>query len=194
MASYRRISSTLTLLAVSMTAMPAAAAASPLLGGYGGPGEGNQAILGSALVGGAGGGGGSSSSGSSGPGGSAGSTGSLSSPATGAGASAGDGEAESAGSGQRGSTAGGGTKGSGGQAAGRTSGSRGRGEKAPDGAPRADLVLPRDDDLQTASGGAQALGLSAADLGYVQLALGVLVATGLITRRLARTPTGPAGL
>jgi hypothetical protein len=195
MASYRRISSTLTLLAVSMAAMTAAAAAGPLLGGYGGPGEGNQAILGSALVGGAGGGGGSSSSGSSGSGGSAGSTGSLPSPATGAGTSAGNGEAESSGSGQRGSTAGGGTKGSGGQAAGRTSGSRGRRGKASAGAPGKDLVSPRDDASQTtASGGAQALGLSASDLGYVLLALGVLAATGLITRRLARTPTAPAGL
>jgi hypothetical protein len=194
MASYRRISSTLTLLAVSMTAMTGAAAASPLLGGYGGPGEGNQAILGSALIGGAGGGGGSSSSGSPGPGGSAGTTGSLSSPATGAGASAGDGEAESTGSDQRGSTAGGEARGSDGQAAGRTSGSRDRDGKASGGAPRADLVVPRDDASQTASGGAQALGLSAADLGYVLLTLGVLVATGLVTRRLARTPTGPAGL
>jgi len=94
MASYRRISSTLTLLAVSMTAMTAAAAASPLLGG----------------------------------------------------------------------------------------------------SPRADLVLPRDDASQTASGGAQALGLSAADLGYVLLALGALGVTGLITRRLARSATGPAGM
>ncbi len=184
----------LTLLAVSMAVMTAAAAAGPLLGGYGGPGEGNQAILGSVLVGGAGGGGGSSSSGSSGSGGSAGSTGSLSSSATGAGTSAGAGEAESSGSGQRGSTVGGGTKGSGGQVAGRTSGSRDRGGKASGGALPADLVSPRDEAPQTASGGAQTLGLSAADLGYVLLALGVLAATGLITRRLARTPTEPAGL
>ena len=62
------------------------------------------------------------------------------------------------------------------------------------GSPRADLVLPRDEASQTASGGAQALGLSAADLGYVLLALGALGVTGLITRRLARSATGPAGM
>ncbi|HEY5342876.1 MAG TPA: hypothetical protein VIJ66_04370 [Solirubrobacteraceae bacterium] len=157
-----------------MTAMTAAAAASPLLGGYGGPGEGNQAILGSALLGGAGGGGGSSSSGSSGSGGPAGSAGSLSSPATGARTPAGHGEAESTRSGQRGSST--------------TSGG------ASGGSPRADLVLPRDDASQTASGGARALGLSAADLGYMLLALGALGLTGLITRRLARSATGPAGM
>jgi hypothetical protein len=193
MTTHRNILLTLISLTAITVAVPSAAHAGPLLGGYGGPGEGNQAILGSALVGGAGGGGGGSSSGSSGPGGSSGSIGSLSSPATGAGTSAGHGEAQSTSSGQRGSAAGAGARGSGGPAEGRISGSRHRGGKA-SGAPRADLVLPRDDASQTASGGAQALGLSAADLGYVLLALGVLAATGLITRRLARTPTAPAGL
>lgn len=49
---------------------PTASASSTLLSGYGGPGEGNQAILGSTLIGGSGGsrgGGGSSSTGSSAP-------------------------------------------------------------------------------------------------------------------------------
>jgi hypothetical protein len=39
-----------------------------------------------------------------------------------------------------------------------------------------------------------ALGLSGEDLGYVLLALGVLVLTGFVTRRLARAPARPEGL
>ena len=62
---------TTTLLAVLMAAAPSSAWANSLLSGYGGPGEGSQTILGSALLG---GGGGSS-------GGTSGSTGSSSSGA-----------------------------------------------------------------------------------------------------------------
>jgi hypothetical protein len=176
MASYRKISSILTLLAVLMAAATSAAAASPLLSGYGGPGEGNQAILGSALVGGAGGGGrGPSSSGSSGSNGSPGSSGS-SSGRSGRGASSGEG---------------------GGRAVGRGTASRaGRGNEknTSGGAPITYPSLPRDDASQTTSGGSQALGLSVADLGYALLVLGVLVATGLVTRRLAQASTAPRGL
>jgi hypothetical protein len=57
MTTHRKTLSILASLVVMTTAVPAFASASPLLGGYGGPGEGNQAILGSALIGGAGGGG-----------------------------------------------------------------------------------------------------------------------------------------
>jgi hypothetical protein len=45
---------------------PAASASSTLLSGYGGPGQGNQAILGSTLIGGSGGSGGGGGSGGSG--------------------------------------------------------------------------------------------------------------------------------
>jgi hypothetical protein len=52
-----------TLLALAIVvAVPAAAGANPLLTGYGGPGQGNQAILGSALLNGSGGGSGGGSS------------------------------------------------------------------------------------------------------------------------------------
>jgi len=44
---------------VAAACMPIAAQANPLLSGYGGPGQGNQAILGAALLKGGGGGGGS---------------------------------------------------------------------------------------------------------------------------------------
>jgi hypothetical protein len=67
-----RIASALALMGASLTAAPAVAlAGSPLLSGYGGPGAGEQAILGSTLLGGPHGGAGSG--GSSGPGGSGGS-------------------------------------------------------------------------------------------------------------------------
>jgi hypothetical protein len=193
MTSHRTISLKTALLLVFLLifAVPYPALASPLLGGYGGPGEGNQAILGSALVGGAGGGTGGGSSGSVGPGGSAGSSSSLS---TGAGASA-DGEVESTGSSQQGSTTGAETKGSaGGRASGRTPGARERSGKASGGAPRAYPSLPRDDTSQTTSGGSQALGLSVADLGYLLLVLGALGVTGILTRRLVHAPSQSEGL
>jgi hypothetical protein len=189
MTSHRTIFSTLTLLAVFMTATTSAAA-SPLLGGYGGPGEGNQAILGSSLVGGAGGSGGSSG-GSSGSNGAAGSTGSSPSAAGGGGASAGVSEASSTGPSGRGSTSSEG----GGHAAGRASGSRSGSAETSGGAARTyPPPVSRDDVSQSAPTGSQALGLSAADLGYALLVLGVLIAAGAVTRRLARTPTGPEGL
>jgi hypothetical protein len=191
MTSHRNISLTLTLLAVFVTFAPSSALANSLLSGYGGPGEGNQAILGSALVGGAGGaGGGGSSSGSSGSsGGSTGSIGSSSSATTG-GASAAIGEAASTGSSERGSTVGGGSR----SAAGRTSHSRSGGREASGGAAHAYPVSSRDEASQsTTSGGSEALGLPAADLGYVLLVLGALGVTGVVTRRLAQAPSRPEG-
>jgi hypothetical protein len=53
-------------LAGAWSALPATAHAGPLLSGYGGPGQGNQAILGSALLGGSAGGSGTSGRGGSG--------------------------------------------------------------------------------------------------------------------------------
>jgi hypothetical protein len=65
--THHRIATLLTLaLFVGLIVVPVsvAAPASSLLSGYGGPGAGDQAILGSTLVGGPGGGGGSSGTGS----------------------------------------------------------------------------------------------------------------------------------
>lgn len=200
MTCHRTISLKPAIIVVVLTilAAPSSALANSLLSGYGGPGEGNQAILGSALVGGAGGGGGSSSGSSgSGSGGSAESTGSSTAPATGAGLASGGREAESAGSSRGGATSNAGEKSGDGQAAGRASGSRARsgwGGKTSGGGARAYPVLPRDDVSQTASGGSQALGLSTADFLYVLLVLGVLWATGVTTRRLAQAPTRPGGV
>lgn len=192
MTSHRNIPSTLILLAVFVTFAPSSALANSLLSGYGGPGEGNQAILGSALVGGAvGAGGGGSSSGSSGSsGGSTGSTGSSSSAAIG-GVSAGVSEAVPTGSSKQGSSSHGGGSG---RAARGTSTARAGSGKASGGAARAYPPSSRGETSQSTSGGLEGLGLSAADLGYVLLVLGALGVTGVLTRRLVQTPSGPEGL
>jgi hypothetical protein len=188
MTSHRNIPLTLTLLAVFVAFAPSSALADSLLSGYGGPGEGNQAILGSALVGGAGGGG--SSNGSSGSsGGSTGSTGSSSSATTGGGAAAGVSEAASTGS-----SAGGAVSGGSRSATGRASHSRAGGRRASGGTARAYPLASRDDASQSTSGGWGSLGLSAGDLGYVLLVLGALAAAGFVTRRLAQAPSAPEGL
>jgi hypothetical protein len=174
MKSHRTISLTLTLLAALLTVAPSSAFAGPLLSGYGGPGEGNQAILGSTLIGGAGGGSGSS-------GGSSGSDGSSASAV--AGASVRPGQANGALSGSHGH----GSKASG---VGTRSGSR----KASAGATHAYQLSSGGSTSQAASGGSEALGLSGADLLYVLLALGAVGATGVLTRRLARTSSRPEGL
>jgi hypothetical protein len=180
MTSHRTSSLTLILLAVLMACAPSCALAGSLLSGYGGPGEGNQAILGSALLGGGGAGGGSaggssgsSSGGSSGS--SLGSSGYSPSGAAGAGARTGSENAAPNGSSGRGATSRTG--------AGKTSG----------GAARAYPVASLERSLQPASGASETLGVSGEDLGYVLLALGALVLTGVLTRRLARA-SGPEGL
>jgi hypothetical protein len=73
MTRHRTIIPLFGLLLALCLAVPVAAQANPILSGYGGPGQGNQAILGSALLNGpssGGGGGGSAGSGASGESGS----------------------------------------------------------------------------------------------------------------------------
>ena len=171
---------TFALLCVS--AAPAAAS-STLLSGYGGPGQGNQAIIGSALVGGGhSGGSGRGGSGGAGGAGSAGGSGSSSSasglspssialaPATGA-ARTGSG------------------------APSRRSASAGkpaspRKPTAKTGpAPAHPLAAP----VASRSAGSGALGLSGADVGYIVLASGLLALTALLTVRLSRRPGGAGG-
>jgi len=186
MTSHRTISLTTALLAALVAVAPSCASANSLLSGYGGPGAGNQAILGSTLIGGGGSAGGGGSSASSG----SGSTGSTSSSAgSAAGAEAtGGGEAASADSSGRGATEGGAA----GKAAGSAAGSRRGHGKASGGAAHAYPVTPLDDASKQTSAGSGALGFSAADFGYLLLVLAVLGATGIVTRRLARAPT-PVG-
>jgi len=177
MTSQRTNSLTLTLLAV-LISTPSSALANPLLSGYGGPGEGNQAILGSALVGGSGGGGGSAG------GASGGSPGASPSEAAGPGAQSPQRSPAPTGSKAR----------AGRRAAGQGAGSRGSGSDQASGAgARAYPVSSAENASQATSGETQTLGLSGEDFAYIFLALGALAFTGVLTRRLART-SRPEGL
>jgi hypothetical protein len=175
MTSQRTISLTLTLLAVLLSTAPSSAFANPLLSGYGGPGDGNQAILGSTLVGGPGGGGGSAG------GAAGGSPGASPSGAVGSGARPAQSDATPTVSSGRGS----GTR-AGGRAAGTGSGARGASGKASGGGARA-YLSSAEDARQAAAGETQTLGISGEDVAYIFLALGALAFTGVLTRRLART-------
>jgi hypothetical protein len=183
MTSHRTIFSTLALIGALVLSMASSASANSLLSGYGGPGEGNQAILGSALVGGASGGGGSGG----------GSSGGSSGSSTGAGGGAGTPEVGNAtpttGSGKRGA---GGTPGADRSASGGTSGARGGSREAPGGsavaAARARAVLAQNRVSQPASGGSVASSLSGEDLGYVLLACAALALIGVATKRLTQAP------
>jgi hypothetical protein len=167
----------LTLIVVVVAALaPTTASAGSLLSGYGGPGEGNQAILRSALLNGPSGKGGSG--GGSGTGaGRSGSYGSLIANAT-----AGQSTSSSRGSG--------GSAGSGSQ---RSSKSGGKQRHVQAGAVNASGSASqpykqtfRASAKNSGSGGSQPLGLSGADLLYILLALVGLTLTGVVTRGLVR--------
>jgi type IV secretion system protein TrbL len=170
MRSRRMITPTIALVALS-AAMPVAASASSLLSGYGGPGQGNQAILGSSLLSGGGpksGGGG----GGGAPSGGGGLTGTGASPTVNA---------------QTRVVRGGKVS----PARRHASGTHGKGKQgsvrapAPTGGAQAYPASARG----AAAGGSETLGLSSEDLLYVLLALCGLILTGMVTRRMARTTT-----
>jgi hypothetical protein len=154
------------LSVVAFASASASAAANPLLSGYGGPGQGSQAILGSALVNGPRGGGG----------GSGGATGSAA-------------LARHSGGGVGGAAAGvtrNGASAAAARAQGNApprsaSGAGGQADRQPS-AVAVDLY-PASERAGNAEG---ALGLSADDLLYIVLALGSLAFAGVFTRRLAR--------
>jgi hypothetical protein len=172
-----RATVTLTLLALLVSAVgPAVAGANSLLSGYGGPGQGNQAILGAALVGGRSGGG--STGGGSGSGGSGGESPSGLALAEGRANRSHPSEARVRARGAGRATAGGGAAVTGRQITGGASNSGARPY------PHASSVNAS----QAASGSSPALGLSGADALYILLALGVLILTAVLTRRLARQP------
>lgn len=158
------------IVAAVLACAPAVARANPLLSGYGGPGQGNQAILGATLIGGSGGSGGSGTSG--GPGGPGGNEVSAISTAA---------PTDTPSHGSTSST------------------SSGRGSKAPRGgagaasASSAGGAAARSFRGYTATervGVSQpVLGLSGQDLLYLFLVLAVLAFTGVITGRLARPRT-----
>ena len=172
------------LAASAMLATPSAVLASSLLSGYGGPGQGNQAVLGSALVNGPKSGGGagrsrgssgakvaeseiegtgyrdvpneeSSSQAPRGPGGKAGRS-----------ADAGSGPSKSS------------------RPARRAAGARSTQTAPKSAAPQVQTFYPAAEHVPAGSQGV-ALGLSGADVVYVLLAFAVLVLLGFFTRRLA---------
>ncbi len=178
-------------LLVALAAAPAALAKnSTLLSGYGGPGEGNQAILGSTVVGGHGGGrsGGGSSSGGGSTAAGSNASGSYSSPSIVAGrepsgaTQAGHGARSQGGSGAGSSQAG---------ASPRSAGagtSQSRQQAHPSAAPAS--FYPTSERIP-AGGQGDALGLSAADLAYILVGAGVLISLGVLTRRLGATGSRP---
>jgi len=157
-----RVITTVALLAL---VLPATANAGSLLSGYGGPGQGNQAILGATVIGGASGGsgGGSSSGGGSGSGAESSTSGATSKPtlalkSSGAGATHTSSKTKTANRGASGSSA---------------------------GAYQAPSTLSAN---EAASVGTPALGISGADLVYIVLAFAALLLTAAITGRLVRRP------
>lgn len=171
--------------AIALAVVPSAAQASSLLSGYGGPGEGNQAVLGSALVNGPTGGGGAGSGGSS-------SSGSAGSTPAGSGAQ-GSGSASSGGS-SRGSTSrGAGSSSSPTAAGGRSvpggSAHRSAGTSVAPGraSSGAQTFYPMAERVPAGQQGG-VLGLSGSNLLYVIVGFAVLVLVAVLTRRLG----GPA--
>jgi hypothetical protein len=154
----------------------ASASAGPLLSGYGGPGEGNQAVLGSALLNGPSGKGGS---GSGGGGSTGGGLVAASSQTTGAAGG------ESVGAKRSSEASGGGAGHSSGSAPSGKHLKRSAGQASTGGSqPYIGTYSPTAS--HPTNGGSQTLGLSGADLAYILLALAMLLLTGLMTRRLAR--------
>jgi hypothetical protein len=172
MSIHRRV--TYSVIIAALTALaPAAAGANSLLSGYGGPGQGSQAILGSGLINGGGGGG-------SGRGSGGGSSSSSAAPSV---AQAVTSPTVSSGSTRR-------SSGHRRAAAAKRSGS-------PVGripATSAEGAYPAsfDGGSQTARVASDPLGVSSADLLYILVAAGALVLTGLLTRQLTQTAQKPS--
>jgi hypothetical protein len=178
MSGTRRTIIKLTLIVMVVAALaPAAASAGSLLSGYGGPGEGNQAILGSALLNGPSGKGGSGGGSGTGGTGRSGSYGSLIANApAGQSASSIRGSGGSTGSSSQRSSKSGGKQRHVEAGAGNASGSASQPYKQ----------TFRASTKTSGSGGSQPLGLSGADLLYILLALVGLTLTGVVTRGLVR--------
>jgi hypothetical protein len=154
-------------LALAAAALvPGSASAGSLLSGYGGPGEGNQVILGAALLGGPSGGAGAGGEGGSGSGGQGSA---LVAPGQGA-------------------AAGPGTTGASGAAAGRGRHSHARANAASGNAGEPSAQGQRTPTSPVNIDVSKSEVLPSSDLQYILLALVALAATGAMTRRLAREP------
>jgi hypothetical protein len=172
------------LFAAAVVAMPSTALASSLLSGYGGPGQGNQAVLGSALVNGPKSGGGGGRSGGS------------------AGAKAAEGEIEGTGyrdvpseepsseaphGGGSAADRSAGTGGGSSKAARRAAGARRESTASKPAAAQLQSFYPAAEHVPAGAQGV-ALGLSGTEVVYVLLAFAVLVLLGFLTRRVASDP------
>jgi hypothetical protein len=153
-----------------LAAAPAAALAGPLLSGYGGPGQGNQAILGSTLLGGPGGG----SNGSGGPTSASGESAAASAAALAAGSSS-----------AAGSAGGSGRPASSGHA--RNGALTSASSRAAQAAALKPVSYPA---VEPTAASTPTLGLSGTDVFYIVLAALALAFTGVMTRHILRT--GPA--
>lgn len=160
----KKIWISLPVMLATAVLLPATAGANPLLSGYGGPGQGDQAILGATLLNTSGGGGGSSSSSSA--------SSAESSAALTVQPGATKGQAKPAAHPRRHGTA---------RGSGRSQMKAASSETVPGGGPVRDLAATGSD-----SGGT--LGLSGGDILYLLLALAALALTGGLTRQLTRRP------
>jgi len=180
MRSHHTIGSPLFLVVVAILAAPASTSANPLLSGYGGPGQGSQAIVGSTLIGPPGGGGGG---------------------AAGGGSAAGSGAVSSAGSSTSSGAATPSTPRLGAQGAGGSAGRSARTSPSPGSTVSTGTRSARPSGAEptrgtpresaTPSGQTESLGLSGPDLLYGLLTLAALALTAVFTTLLARG--GPSG-
>jgi hypothetical protein len=164
------IAATVATVAALSGAAPGVASANSLLGGYGGPGQGNQAILGSALLNGPSGGNGGGSGGGSSSGSSSGST-EATSIAAPTGQAAGPEHSSSAGAPKR--------------LTGLTRRRTGAGRQASRETSNAYSASSNHEAARLASDDGATLSLPAKDVVYVLLILAALVFTGALTRSLA---------
>jgi hypothetical protein len=162
MKTHRKIIPIVALALVVLAAAPASAPASSILSGYGGPGQGTQSILGSALL--------------NGPSSGGGPQGGVATAAT------------SAGQASSGAT-GGSSSASGSPTHARKGTSRSARQTSPSHQPSAQRPVSRLAISRASAGGSGVLGLSNTAFLVVLLALGALVFTGLLTRGLAK-PSG----
>jgi hypothetical protein len=172
MRSRRTTTLTIACLVAFLAALPAAASAGSLLSGYGGPGQGSQVILGSSLIKGGGGSGGPSNGGGSNGGGepttAAGAQ--TAAPATVSAVTSHSTRPHTASGTSRHGVAGGGP------------GKQVRVAGSVQAHPAFSAAVP----ARAEPEGPTTVGVSRENLLYVLLALGALIFTGLLTKRMAR--------
>ncbi len=189
MRSRRIITSAIVCIAALLAVIPAAASANSLLSGYGGPGQGSQVILGASLVNGPRGGGGSQGGGGSPGGGSqtgGGSTVTRESSTVATPSSAGRASSQGTASHTVYHKHAGAGAGHAKHVKAVAVGGSASGAAAHAASPAVAAVRP-------AAEGSDTLGVSGIDLLYILLAVGALVLTGVLTKRIASTSVSAGG-